>query len=205
MGGQNMGGRTKKKAEHFQSLQSRISRSALLVALLVFLVSYTCLYAFVYSYVSRQNNENCRIQLQQTESYVQYKVKGVIERLFYIQTNELFSRNLKKILFEENKNNGVLLGEMAGVLSSCKATEPWLSNICLYTPKGRFSDMTVLMNEGYDFKESSLYQDFLSQSSLVVWGDFYYDPVFITKRPVIPVIYRIEVDGCQEPSGLLVN
>ena len=50
-----MGGRTKKKAEHFQSLQSRISRSALLVALLVFLVSYTCLYAFVYSYVSRQN------------------------------------------------------------------------------------------------------------------------------------------------------
>lgn len=200
-----MGGRTKKKAEHFQSLQSRISRSALLVALLVFLVSYTCLYAFVYSYVSRQNNENCRIQLQQTESYVQYKVKGVIERLFYIQTNELFSKNLKKILFEENKNNGVLLGEMAGVLSSCKATEPWLSNICLYTPKGRFSDMTVLMNEGYDFKESSLYQDFLSQSSLVVWGDFYYDPVFITKRPVIPVIYRIEVDGCQEPSGLLVN
>lgn len=200
-----MGRRTKKKAEHFQSLQSRISRSVLFVALFVFLASYICLYAFVYSYMSRQNDENCRIQLQQTESYIHHKVKSVIERLFYIQTNELFSRNLKKILFEENRNNGVILGEMAGVLSSYKATEPWLSTICLYTPKGSYSDMTVLMNENYDFKESSLYKDFLSQSSPLVWGDFYDDPVFISKRPVIPVIYRIEVEGVQEPSGLLVN
>lgn len=204
-GGQDMGRRTKKKAEHFQSLQSRISRSVLFVALFVFLASYICLYAFVYSYMSRQNDENCRIQLQQTESYIHHKVKSVIERLFYIQTNELFSRNLKKILFEENRNNGVILGEMAGVLSSYKATEPWLSTICLYTPKGSYSDMTVLMNENYDFKESSLYKDFLSQSSPLVWGDFYDDPVFISKRPVIPVIYRIEVEGVQEPSGLLVN
>lgn len=59
-----MGRRTKKKAEHFQSLQSRISRSVLFVALFVFLASYICLYAFVYSYMSRQNDENCRIQLQ---------------------------------------------------------------------------------------------------------------------------------------------
>ena len=200
-----MGGRTKKKAEAFQSLQSRISRSVLFGSLLVFLVSYACLYGFVYRYVSRQNNENCKIQLQQTESYIHHKVRSVIERLYYIQTNELFDRNLRKILFEENKNNGVLLGEMAGVLSSYKVTEPWLSTIYLYTPKGSYSDMTVLMNEHYDFKESSLYEDFLTQKSPVIWGDFYYDPIFISNRPVIPVICRLEVEGCQEPAGLLVN
>lgn len=200
-----MGGRTKRRAEHFQSLQSRVSRSVLFGSLFVFLISYICLYTFVYRYVSRQNNENCRIQLQQTESYVHHKVKGVIERLYYIQTNELFDKNLRKILFEESKNNGVLLGEMAGVLSSYKATEPWLSTIYLYTHKGSYSDMTVLMNEGYDFTQSSLYEDFLSQNNPVIWGNFYYDPIFISRRPVIPVIYRFEVEGCQEPVGILVN
>lgn len=200
-----MGGRTKKRAEHFQSLQSKISRSVLFGALAVFLGSYTCLYLFVYDYVSGQNDENCRMQLQQTESYIHHKARSVIERLFYIQTNELFDRNLKKILFEENKNNGVLLGEMAGVLSSCKVTEPWFSTIYLHTSKGNYSDMTVQMNEDFVFEESCLYEAFLSEKGPIIWGDFYRDPIFISRRPVVPVIYRLEVAGSQEPVGILVN
>lgn len=194
-----------KKNKKFRSLQKRILTSILLLTISLLLFSQIGIYLLVNRRLERLSRDNCEVQMASAAKYLKDKTVSVIEKLFYIRNNESFNESLDEVLFGGTMNEGLIMGEMASVLSFHKSTEPIVSNIYLYTPKGEFSDMTVLINKDYCFEESLLYDKFLAENSSIVWGEPCADPIFITKRPVIPLIYKFYVSGCVEPVGILAN
>ena len=195
----------KGKNQKFRSLQRRILNSILLLTVSLLVFSQIWLYILVYRHMNRMSRENCEVQLTSAAKYLKDKTNSVIEKLFYIRNNDSFNDGLAEILFDGDMNEGLVMGKMASVLSFHKSTEPIVSTIYLTTYKGGFSDMTVIMNKDYRFEDSGLYEKFLAENSSIVWGEPCTDPIFITKRPVIPLIYKFYLSGCAEPVGILAN
>lgn len=196
--------KNKQNENEFQSLQAKISRPILFWTILVLCISHICLYTFMCVQNDQKNRQMCRAQLSQIEETMTSQTAAVIEKLYSIRGSEAFEECLREIVFD-TQNDPVFLAKVADTLSSRRGTNDWVGAFYLYTPRQSYTEMTFLTNPEYRFEESSLYQTFLDTPSPIVWGNLEPDPIFITRRSVIPVIYKFWVDGCSEPLGLLAN
>lgn len=191
---------------HNANLNQKIS---LLVAVMLLVILLTCqvvLYLCVQESINQQAQKAADATLTQVQTYMEAKLRNVVERLFYIRLDPSFAEALQDFLLDDtDKAQGVAMTLLSPCLSLHKITEPLISSIYLYTPKSSFTDMGVSVEAGYSFENSAIQKELQSSTDQVVWGTAQTDEIFITHREVIPVMYRFTVNGYGGECVLVAN
>lgn len=193
-------------AYHGASLKTKLAVLAAAVLLAVLLVCQGLLYAYVAGYVNRQARTEATVTMTQAQTYMEAKLRNIVERLFYIRLNPTFDETLKDYLLDDTPSvRGVSMTLLSPFLSLHRATEPLISSVYLYTPKGDFTDLGISLEQNYRFAESELGRAALESEAVVRWGQAQRDEVFITHRDIVPVTYRFFMEGYGGACVLLAN
>lgn len=188
------------------NLQTKLSLLMAAMLLAVLLACQIPLYFYVANGVQHQARNTASVTLTQAQTYIDAKLRSVVERLFYIRLDPSFDGALTDYLLSDKPSaQSVAMTLLSPCLSLHKVTEPLISSIFLYTPKGSFTDMGVSTEQGYLFEASSLWQMMEQSENYIFWGEAQQDEIFITHREVLPVLYRFSIDGYGEPCVLLAN
>ena len=189
------------------SLNTKLSLLVSSILLMVLCACQIALYLYVADDVERQARTSADATLTQVQTYMDAKLRSVVERLFYIRVNPSFEGALSDYLLGDasSSQQGVAMSLLSPCLSLYKVTEPLISSLFLYTPKGSFTDMGVSTERGYVFEHSDLWQELEENEGYILWSSVQEDQIFITHRNVIPVMYRFKMDGYGEPCVLLAN
>ena len=188
------------------SLRVKLSLLVTAVLLTVLIACQVALYFYVAENVERQARSAADVTLTQAQTYMDAKLRNVVERLFYIRLDPSFEGALTDYLLSDKPSaQGVAMTLLSPCLSLHKVTEPLISSIFLYTPKSSFTDMGVSTEQEYRFEASVLWRQAEESESYVIWGEVQKDEIFITHREVLPVMYRFSVDGYGGDCVLLAN
>lgn len=191
---------------HNAKLNRKIS---LLVSVMLLVILLTCqvvLYFYVEDNVNKQVHNAADITLTQAQTYMEAKLRNVVERLFYIRLDPGFEDALQDFLYDgTDAAQGVAMTLLSPCLSLHKITEPLISSIYLYTPQSSFTDMGVSVEANYSFENSKIQEELSQSEERVVWGKAQKDEIFITHREVIPVMYRFTVNGYGGECVLVAN
>ncbi len=193
-------------AYHNFSLRAKLAVLSSAVLLAVLCVCQGLLYTYVAEYASRQSRAQANVTLTQAQTYMEAKLRNIVERLFYIRLDSAFDGVLTEYLLSGRPSaRGVAMTLLSAPLSLHKATEPLISSMYLYTPEGSFTDMGISAEQGYRFETSAPGRAALQSEEIVLWGEAQRDEIFITHRAVVPVAYRFSVPGYEGDCVLLAN
>lgn len=171
------------------SLRVKLSLLVTAVLLTVLIACQVALYFYVAENVERQARSAADVTLTQAQTYMDAKLRNVVERLFYIRLDPSFEGALTDYLLSDKPSaQGVAMTLLSPCLSLHKVTEPLISSIFLYTPKSSFTDMGVSTEQEYRFEASVLWRQAEESESYVIWGEVQKDEIFITHREVLPVL-----------------
>ncbi len=187
-------------------LRTKLGLLVITTLLVVLIACQVALYCYVAGTTRRQAENSADTTLTQICTYIDAKLRNVVERLFYIRLDPGFSDAITDFLLGDRESDrGVTMSLLSPCLSLHKVTEPLIGSVFLYTPKGSFTDMSVSVETGYSFGDSALWQQLQKADSNIVWGPAQEDEIFITHREVLPVMYRFSVDGYGGNCALLAN
>lgn len=187
------------------SFRRKMSLFLLATVSLILLAGQFAQYELTKQQTRRQEQEQAMANVAQIETYMEMRMKNVIERLYYIGVDQTFYNAVKKVLFDEKKaDDSGVVGDISSTLAMYKITEPLISSLYLYTPAASYTDNTVLINRDFDFKTSGLYP-YMEKNESIIIGSPCKDEIFITKKDVVPVIYKFRVDGYGGEAVLLAN
>ena len=153
------------------SLRVKLSLLVTAVLLTVLIACQVALYFYVAENVERQARSAADVTLTQAQTYMDAKLRNVVERLFYIRLDPSFEGALTDYLLSDKPSaQGVAMTLLSPCLSLHKVTEPLISSIFLYTPKSSFTDMGGSTEQGYRFGTSVLWRQAEESESYVIWG-----------------------------------
>lgn len=188
------------------SLRTKLSLLVTAVLLAVLIACQVALYFYVAENVERQARSAADVTLTQAQTYMDAKLRNVVERLFYIRLDPSFEGALTDYLLSDKPSaQGVAMTLLSPCLSLHRVTEPLISSLFLYTPKSSFTDLSVSIEQGYRFEDSALWRQAEESEGYVIWSDAQRDEIFITHREILPVMYRFSVDGYGGACLLLAN
>ncbi len=187
-------------------LRTKLGLLVITTLLVVLFAWQAALYCYVANTTRRQAENSADTTLTQICTYIDAKLRNVVERLFYIRLDPGFSDAITDFLLGDREiDRGVTMSLLSPCLSLHKVTEPLISSVFLYTPKGSFTDMSVSVETGYSFADSALYRQLQQAESNIIWACAQEDEIFITHREVLPVMYRFSVDGYGGNCALVAN
>lgn len=179
----------------------------LLTAVTISLIAGQLLqYRLTAQQINQQDQEHAAANVEQVTTYLEMRLKNVIERLFYVRMNPAFSTSVENLLLGKKAADDVsVISDISEALSLHKITEPLISSLYLYTPRYSYTDNTVLTREEFVFEQSELYKRLQTESQMIIWGEPVRDPIFISQKEVVPVLYKFNVQGYGQPVALLAN
>ena len=188
------------------SFRIKLAVCLLLAVMSILLFGQLMYYHLAAEKMRQQEQEHVSSSLEQMKTYLDTKMKNIIERLFYIRMNPDFSENIQRLLLEpEQVDNGRLFNDITTTISLYKITEPLLSSLYFYTPVRSYTDNIVIVNRDFDFEKSVFYERFQNESGPLIWGTLRKDDIFISKKSVIPMIYKFSIEGYSDEVALLAN
>lgn len=145
--------------------------------------------------------------MAQVGNYLDEKLKGIITRLYVLRSDDTFNQALSGyLLTNEPQNYARALSYFSNVFAEQRFSEPLVSSILLYTPKGMFYDLLLPTDYSKDFKQSELYRQIGARhESSLYWlplmkGEFYREP-----QEVIPLVMKFSIPGYSEDLLLVIN
>ena len=112
-------------AYHNFSLRAKLAVLSSAVLLAVLCVCQGLLYTYVAEYASRQSRAQANVTLTQAQTYMEAKLRNIVERLFYIRLDSAFDGVLTEYLLSGRPSaRGVAMTLLSAPLSLHKATEP---------------------------------------------------------------------------------
>lgn len=188
------------------SFRIKLSVCLLLAVMSILLIGQSTYYRLAAEKMRQQEQEHVSSTLEQMGTYLDTKVKNIIERLFYVRMNPDFSERTQSFLLEpELAGSSKVFNDITATISLYKITEPLISSLYFYTPIRSYTDNIVIVNRDFDFEQSTFYEDFQQESGPIIWGTLRKDDIFISKKNVVPVIYKFTVEGYSQPVALLAN
>lgn len=184
----------------------RLSIPVAVVVLIVILMLNGFLLNYASSLVHRQIQDAAHSSVIRAQSYVDMRLRSIIERLYYIKLDPSVSETLSDFLLADSvQKEAVTMTAFARSLSLYKVTEPLSAAMFLYTPNGIFTENSFSVSSDFDFSSSALWQSLQEQTNSVVFAHPQRDEIFITHRDVIPVMHRFYVAGYPEECVILTN
>jgi two-component system sensor histidine kinase YesM len=165
----------------------------------------------LYNYVSSDNtesfSENTSETLIQASNYLDEKLRGLFRSINSMKMNSGFNDSLKSFLFDEDIYSKTLATSQLSVMfSELRVSEPFISSIYMYTPKGNFFDLYKSFRSDFNFKKTNLYNEYKSEEDkYLFWGKSGSDEIYTDQKTVVPIIIRFPVEGYNGDVLLIIN
>jgi two-component system, sensor histidine kinase YesM len=165
----------------------------------------------LYNYVSNDNtesfSENTSETLIQASNYLDEKLRGLFRSINSMKMNSGFNDSLKSFLFDEDIYSKTLATSQLSVMfSELRVSEPFISSIYMYTPKGNFFDLYKSFRSDFNFKKTELYNEYKSEEDkYLFWGKSRNDEIYSDQKKVVPIIIRFPVEGYNGDVLLIIN
>ncbi|WP_131012174.1 sensor histidine kinase [Paenibacillus thalictri] len=188
-------------------LKNKIFLSCVSIIVLLSLLFSNILYRYVTLQTTQSFYENSTYSLIQVSNYMDEKLKGLLGRVHAMQLNTSFDKMMKNFLYYDEPNfNAIAVSEFSNSFSEIRSSDPFISSIFMYTPKGNFFDLTRPLKYSFDFKSSRLYKQIEQQpKKTLYWGSSGSDEIYADGKLVIPVVLRFSIEGYNGDSLLVIN
>lgn len=165
----------------------------------------------LYNYVSNDNtisfSENTSETLTQASNYLDEKLRSLFRSINSMKMNYAFNESLNNFLFDEDIYSKTLATSQLSIMfSELRVSEPFISSIYMYTPKGNFFDLYKSFKSDFDFKNTQLYKDYKSEEDkYLFWGRSSLDEIYSDQKAVVPIIIKFPVEGYNGDILLIIN
>lgn len=195
-----------KNQYHDTKLWIRLAVPMMLVLLALLTLFSGILYGYAFKAVSNTLSDSVSISLIQAKSYMDMRLKNLLERMVYLRLDSSVDVTLTNyLLSQEPGEDWVTETEMTRVLSLYRASESLTSSLLLYTSKGIFKADGFSVDSEFDFAQSDLMKLLEEEAGSVVYAPAQRDTIFISHREVIPVMYRFKITGSDEECVIVIN
>ena len=198
----------RKAGKYFEnmSIRSKLSFFILLAVGICLVTGQSIQYRLAARQMRERDQEYARANVQQISTYMETKIKNVIERLYYIRLDPSFSNAVENLLLDKNEaTDSLVVNSISSTLSLYKISEPLISSMYFYTPRHCYTDNTFLASKDFIFEETAMYERMIRDNETIIWEAPRRDPIFISRKNVIPVLYKFHVSGYSRPVALLAN
>lgn len=195
-----------KKKYHDTRLWVRLT-ALMAVAMLAILALFGwILYHYASQAVSNTLSDSVATTLIRAESYMDMRLKSLLERMVYMRLDSSVDETLANYLLSgQPADDAVTESEITRTLSLYRASESLSSSLLLYTSKGSFKADGFSVEGGFDFASSGLMRTLEEQGGTVAFAPAQRDEIFISHRMVIPAMYRFWIAGSSEECVIVIN
>ncbi len=175
---------------------------------IVIMIYSQLLLGYVSNQYTKTFTSNSSEMLVQVANYLDVKLKGILGRINTMMLNNSFDTSMKNFLFnEESYYEAVAMSEFSSLFSELRTSDQFIASIYLYTPKGSFFDLSMPTNHNdFDFLQTNLYKRINAKPlSSIYWGDRGSDEIYLSKKQVIPLVYRFFLDGYNGDILIVIN
>jgi two-component system sensor histidine kinase YesM len=165
----------------------------------------------LYNYVSNDNTEsfsdNTSETLTQVSNYLDEKLRGLFRSINSMKMNTGFNDSLNSFIFNEDIYSKTLAASQLSIMfSELRVSEPFISSIYMYTPKGNFFDLYKSFRSEFDFKKTELYKEYKKEEDMYLfWGKSRSDEIYNDQKAVVPIIIKFPVEGYNGDILLVIN
>lgn len=171
------------------------------VCLLFLLLNSALVGVLCFHYVTRDTVANfvqsSNDLLSQINSHLNDEMRGISQKVAAINANSSIYQTLHRTVRNgDSAAYAALLSDMADVITEFQNSDDFVSSMYVYTPLGSFESFTHIRRQDFDFPNSILYEKFAADpTTYVAWYPAMESPVFRDTETVIPVVYKVRMDG----------
>lgn len=153
-----------------------------------------------YTYVTRDTLKNfyqsSNDLLSQINTYLNSEMRNISQKVMAMNANASYSDFYTAVRNEDNSAYAAIMSDMANAITEWQLSDRFVSSVYIYTGLGVFENFTHIKRENFDFQESVLYDKFEEDPNLfVAWYPAMESPVFRDTETVIPVVYKVRMEG----------
>ncbi|RAV01691.1 sensor histidine kinase [Paenibacillus sp. YN15] len=140
-------------------------------------------------------------------NFLDQKLKVIINRLYGLRTDSAFNSTTTQFLLNDDpRYHAEALTYYSNLFAELRFSEPFISSVFLYTPKGEFFDLSLTINNPYSFKEGRLYGEIMKErDSFLYWQPHSAGEMYRESGRVIPLVFKFTVMGYPEELFMVVN
>ncbi len=194
---------------HFRSMSLRNRIILLSVALSVavsgiFSVSY---YRNISRDLEQSLSDHAMSLSFQISKYMDERLRSIISRVYTLVSGPSYTTTLREFLLGNNEYQYALtMTRINGFISEIKMSDPFISSVYVYTPKGTFYDLASYPKTGFDFLKSDLYREYHENGGPVLYKSAKMkDEIFKGDKYVIPLVVRVNLSGYFGEVYLIIN
>lgn len=194
---------------HFRSMSLRNRIILLSVALSVavsgiFSVSY---YRNISRDLEQSLSDHAMSLSFQISKYMDERLRSIISRVYTLVSGPSYTTTLREFLLGNNEYQYALtMTRINGFISEIKMSDPFISSVYVYTPKGTFYDLASYPKTGFDFLKSDLYREYQENGGPVLYKSAKMkDEIFKGDKYVIPLVVRVNLSGYFGEVYLIIN
>ena len=145
--------------------------------------------------------------LLQVSNYLDEKLKGMITRSLMMRTDSMFNDTAARFLLNDDpKDYATALSYFSSVFLEMRYSEPFISSVFLYTPKGNFYDLTLPYRAGIDVTETELFRTVQAMpDSSIYWLPRAKSEIYSGNEDVVTLVLRFSVSGYRDEVYLVIH
>ena len=145
--------------------------------------------------------------LLQVSNYLDEKLKGMITRSLMMRTDSMFNDTAARFLLNDDpKDYATALSYFSSVFLEMRYSEPFISSVFLYTPKGNFYDLTLPYRAGIDVTETELFRTVQAMpDSSIYWLPRAKSEIYLGNEDVVTLVLRFSVSGYRDEVYLVIH
>ena len=194
-------------------LKYKISlRSSIILLSLLLTIFFSGMFSAFYYQSKSQDVRNYMYSYLDSTSflisnYLDERISSIFTRVYSIVSGNQFQSQLREYLTSDNKNQYALTAtSVIGYISELRMSDPFISSVYIYTPKGIFYDYLSLTNPDFDFLDTDIYKQYVQNGSPIIYSHKKIkDPLFKESEYVIPLVIRAQINGYAGDVFVITN
>jgi two-component system, sensor histidine kinase YesM len=145
--------------------------------------------------------------IAQVNNYLNEKLKGIITRSLALRSDTVFNETAARFLMSDDpRYYSSALSYFSSIFLEMRYSEPFISSVFLYTPKGSFYDLTLPHNPGLHFPDTAMFRTISAQKDAsVYWLPRSTSELYRDSEKVISLILRFSVSGYNEELYMVIH
>ena len=177
-------------------LRARILSVCLVLLVLNSLLAGVLCYTYVTQDTLKNFYQSSNDLLSQINIYLNSEMRSISQKVMAMNGSSSYNEFFTAVRNNDSSAYAAFLSEMADTITEWQMSDPFINSIYIYTSLGAFENFTHFRRQDFSFPESVLYSQFEEDPNrFVAWYPAMESPVFRDVETVIPVVYKVRLQG----------
>ncbi|WP_248930785.1 sensor histidine kinase [Paenibacillus hamazuiensis] len=189
----------------------RLKHKIVLCCAMLVIVSTGFSGMLLYRYASQVTTETSNVHssevMVQVSNYLNEKLKGIITRGLSLRSDRMFNETAVRFLASDDpRYYASALSYFSNVFLEMRYSEPFISSVFLYTPKGSFYDLSLSYRTDQKFTETAMFKAISAQpDNSVYWLPRSKSELYRQDESVVSLVLRFSVSGYNDELYMVIH